>query len=126
MEHTLEKITKQLEKEGIALIGNDPDNEYGLERLYLSKRREYIEICQIRVLSQGNGNGTRIMNALAELADRKGWILHLTPSKELGATSITRLKKFYKRFGFRENRGKNTDFLIFSSMIRKPKPAQNA
>ena len=69
---------------------------------------------------QGVGRGTRFMTDLANAADRNGWTLALTPDDSYGATSVNRLKRFYKRFGFKENKGRNTDFLINESMVRYP------
>ena len=36
-------------------------------------------------------------------------------------TSQARLKKFYKKFGFVENKGRNKDFEISELMYREPK-----
>ena len=47
-------------------------------------------------------------------------LIILTPSDSFGATSILRLKKFYKRFGFVENKGRNKDFQLSCGMYRKP------
>ncbi|KKM79967.1 hypothetical protein LCGC14_1344610, partial [marine sediment metagenome] len=69
---------------------------------------------------QKAGIGTKYMNELIEYADDKGKLIVLTPSKDFGATSISRLKSFYKRFGFVENKGKNKDLAISESMYRKP------
>jgi len=35
-----------------------------------------------------------------------------------GTTSSARLKKFYKRFGFRENKGRRYDAAVSDNMIR--------
>lgn len=52
------------------------------------------------------GIGTDIMNNLVEFAKNTDSILMLTPSTSLGATSINRLRKFYKQFGLKNNSGK--------------------
>ena len=70
--------------------------------------------------SRGEGIGTRAMQDLVEYADANNLKFTLTPSKEFGATSVTRLKKFYKQFGFVENKGKNRDFSHKESMYRVP------
>jgi hypothetical protein len=62
------------------------------------------------------------MNELTQLADESGRRLTLTAAKDFGTTSLPRLKAFYKRFGFVENKGRNTDFTISDSMYRPPKP----
>ena len=70
--------------------------------------------------SRGEGIGTRSMQDLVDYADENNLKFTLTPSKEFGATSVTRLKKFYKQFGFVENKGKNRDFSHKESMYRAP------
>ena len=66
------------------------------------------------------GIGTQYMNNLINLADRNGKrIILTTGQKEQGSTtSSTRLKDFYKRFGFVENKGRNKDFSISGNMYR--------
>lgn len=105
---------------------DDPDllKEYGLKNVTLSKMGDYLTLTHFIAGEQGNGNGTRFMNDLARLADEKGWTLALTPDDSFGATSVKRLKDFYKRFGFVENRGRNTDFYTRESMLRRPKDYQ--
>lgn len=70
---------------------------------------------------RSEGIGSKVMNDIINLADDMKRIILLTPSKDFGASSVARLKKFYKRFGFVENKGKNKDFEIFHSMYRLPK-----
>lgn len=71
---------------------------------------------------RGEGLGTKAMTALCELADREGLRIVLEPaSKTPGATtSRARLVRFYKRFGFVENKGRNKDFEIMIGMYRQP------
>jgi hypothetical protein len=69
---------------------------------------------------QSRGIGTAFMNDLTRLADEQGKTISLTPSKDFGASSVARLKTFYKRFGFVENKGRNKEFRISDSMLRKP------
>jgi len=45
------------------------------------------------------GTGTKVMDKIAQWADKNGVTLALTPSPDFGG-SKTRLVKFYKRFGF--------------------------
>ena len=63
------------------------------------------------------GTGTAIMRQLVELADRQGDVVALTPSSDFGG-SKPRLIKFYKRFGFIENKGRNRDYEISETMYR--------
>lgn len=105
---------------------DDPElmKEYGLKNVTLSKMGDYLTLTHFISGEQGKGNGTRFMKDLARLADEKGWTLALTPDDSFGATSVKRLKDFYKRFGFVDNRGRNTDFYTRESMLRRPKDYQ--
>lgn len=68
---------------------------------------------------QGQGTGTRFMQDIVRLADHLNVRLMLTPSADFGG-SVSRLKTFYKRFGFVENTGRNKDFSISEAMYREP------
>lgn len=74
---------------------------------------------------RGSGVGTKAMEDLIRYADIKGKRILLSPSKDYGASSISRLTDFYKRFGFVENKGKTRDFSTRESMIRLPKNTEN-
>lgn len=91
--------------------------------LYEHEKRKQLSLSSIRIKKEyrGSGIGTKIMSDIISLADLKGYMITLTPSKDFGASSISRLKEFYKRFGFVENKGRNTDFTISDTMYRKPK-----
>jgi GNAT superfamily N-acetyltransferase len=67
--------------------------------------------------ARGQGIGSQFMKDLTEYADANGKTIILTPSKDFGATSVNRLKDFYKDFGF----SKNKDFRYSESMMREPK-----
>lgn len=66
------------------------------------------------------GFGTKAMEEITRYADAKGKRVMLSPSTDFGATSVKRLKDFYKRFGFVENKGANKDFTTKETMIREP------
>lgn len=53
--------------------------------------------------SRGSGTGSEVMQRIVDFADREGKKIYLTPSKDFGATSVARLEKFYKGFGFVKN-----------------------
>jgi predicted GNAT superfamily acetyltransferase len=78
-----------------------------------------IILDKIIVPEKSKGTGTNFMNDLIVDADSKGKTIGLTPTADFGG-SKARLTEFYKRFGFTENKGKNKDFTISESMIRKP------
>ncbi len=74
--------------------------------------------------SRGTGEGTKAMESLIRYADIKGKRVFLTPSKDFGASSVSRLTDFYKKFGFRENSGRSRDFSTREAMIREPQKPQ--
>lgn len=71
------------------------------------------------------GIGSMIMHDIINYADKLNKKIVLTPGvkdKHHGTTSKTRLIKFYKKFGFVENKGKSIDFSIGAGkMVRYPK-----
>lgn len=89
----------------------------------LSYKDNFIELAAIVIPKEyRNQNiGTEIMNRIIDYADENNLTIGLTPSKDFGATSVDRLKKFYKRFGFVPNKGRNIDFTISNVMYREPK-----
>jgi GNAT superfamily N-acetyltransferase len=66
------------------------------------------------------GVGTNIMKEIISFAKSNDKIITLTPSTDFGATSISRLKEFYKKFGFVENKGRYKDYKISESMYLNP------
>lgn len=52
------------------------------------------------------GIGTKIMKELVLIATRYNCVFMLSPDDSLGATSKARLRRFYKRFGFIDNKGR--------------------
>ena len=75
---------------------------------------------EVPKIERGKGFATKAMIELISIADRYGEILRLSPTSEFGA-SKEKLKEFYKRFGFVENKGKNKDYKISETMYRRPK-----
>ena len=105
---SLSKLEKDLEEQGIIIDVAQRNKELNLSRIEIPKKL------------RKQGLGTQAMESLVKIADENGLTLTLTPSKEFGATSVGRLTKFYKRFGFVENKGRNKDFTYKESMLRKP------
>lgn len=68
---------------------------------------------------QGNGLAKSFLGSFAELGDKYGVILLISPSDTFGS-NYNRLKKFYKSFGFVDNKGRNKDFNYMSTLIRYP------
>ena len=99
--------------------------EYDIKELTISKtlsnNDNYITLDKIIMNNKGNGLGSKFMRDLCYWADDNKVIICLTPSDSFGASSVSRLKKFYKKFGFIDNKGRNSDFNHKESMYRKPK-----
>ena len=70
---------------------------------------------------RGEGIGTEFMEELISLADRTGKRITLTPDTTYGGSSVSRLRNFYKRFGFVDNKGRNKDYTTGELMYRRPR-----
>ncbi len=79
--------------------------------------------------AQRAGLGSTMMKELTRFADANGLRVVLSPGQRdpvHGTTSRARLVKFYKQFGFVENKGRHKDFSISAGMFREPSvPAIN-
>ncbi len=101
---------------------SDKYKEHGVESdIYNGKNG--IELSRIVVPKEkrGEGLGSKFMQDLTTHADKHKKRIVLSPSKDFGATSVDRLKEFYKAHGFVENKGRNKDYSISHSMYREPK-----
>lgn len=90
----------------IDLFG-DSEKGYELSRIVVPKG------------SREQGTGTKVMEDILSLADAQGARVSLTPDSAFGG-SKPRLKKFYKKFGFVDNKGSNKDFTTRNTMYRNP------
>ena len=73
---------------------------------------------------RNQGLGSKAIEALTQYADDNNLRIILDPATKddhHGTTSRNRLIKFYKRFGFIENKGRKKDFSVSGMMIRDPK-----
>lgn len=113
-----ESSNKELIEKGISIDNEILLKTYNLYSVTLSKKGNYVTLTHFIVNNKNSGYGTRFMEDLIINADKNGWILTLTPDDSFGG-SVPRLKKFYKRFGFKDNKGRSTDFETRESMLRK-------
>lgn len=97
-------INFDLPDEKIILEVWEDDKKLVLERIIIPKEL------------RNNGYGTKILNDICKYSDKKNKPIFLTPDTSFGATSISRLKKFYKSFGFK----KNDDYSVSQSLVRYP------
>lgn len=76
----------------------------------------YLELGKIEIPKdkRGSGIGSKAMQMIIDFADEEGKDIRLTPSTDFGATSVSRLEKFYKQFGF----VKNKDLKYKDTMVR--------
>lgn len=100
-------------------------DEFGLRDLSLFLSGENLKINMIAVDrdQQGEGRGSDAMRRIIGFADAHSLRVILSPGQRddgFGTTSRARLVKFYKRFGFVENKGRAKDFTISEGMYREP------
>lgn len=88
---------------------------------FVSETGDRIVVAKVVVPAQqrGSGTGTAFMTDVCDLADRTGRRVELSPSSDFGGTK-SRLKAFYGRFGFVENKGRYRDFEVSEAMYRPP------
>lgn len=81
-----------------------------------------LKLHSIRVpkSQRGSGKGSAAMQAICDFADacRLRIILDPAGKNDDGTTSRARLVRFYKRFGFVENKGRQKDFAVAAGMYR--------
>lgn len=96
--------------------------QFRLQSVVLSRRGRVVTLGKLVVepAVRGTGMGSSFMDALIREADKEGLILALTPDTCYGASSLARLRRFYRGFGFRKNAGRNINFLVNESMLRLP------
>lgn len=104
------------------MIGKSLSVKYPNVTLDVFESPKAIDLSRIVVPKElrGQGIGSTVMQDLIDYADQLGKQVRLSPTSDFGG-SPTRLKKFYKEFGFVENRGRNKDFSTRETMIRNPK-----
>jgi len=109
-----EKAGKQLESR--------LKSKYKLEKISISERKDSVILNMVNVseAERKKGVGTIVMQEIVDYSNSKGKRIELTPDLIEGTTSKQRLVKFYKRFGFVENKGKNKNFEVSESMYREP------
>ena len=90
---------------------------------FIYEKDGIITLSEIRIdkANRGKGLGTIAMNMLIKYADNTNQTILLSPSTDFGASSVGRLEKFYSRFGFVKNKGRNKDYRYSYTMYRKPK-----
>ena len=113
--------------ENVSALATELEKKYNLKSLFLSDMasRNAFELSSIIVNKdeQGAGTGSKVMQELIAYADANEKIIVLDPGlldKRHGTTSQSRLRKFYKKFGFIDNKGRNKNYEFRNLMIRYP------
>lgn len=106
--------------------GDKAGDEFGIKVLEMSRdgmRDGMVCVCinRIETVTKNAGAGSRLMEEICRWADLNGVTLTLTPSTDFGATSVSRLERFYRRFGFIPNKGRRSNFVTRQSMYRPVK-----
>lgn len=106
--------------------------KYGeyLDQLDISETNTSLKLSMIKVKPEyrynkhNHGNnlkiGSKVMSDLITYADENKKILTLTPDN-IDGVSVNVLTQFYKKFGFKMNKGHNKNFEYRDTMIRYPK-----
>jgi hypothetical protein len=68
---------------------------------------------------RNQGVGSEFMRDLTQYADEAGKPIALTADGDFGGSKAGQ-RRFYKRAGFEDNKGKNKDFSISEGMVRRP------
>ena len=87
---------------------------------YVSNGKLHISRIVVPKELRGQGYGSSAMQDLTKFADQNNLIITLSPATDFGASSVNRLKQFYKKFGFVVNKGKYKDYTISDTMYRNP------
>lgn len=111
---------------GLKSFETELQKKYGLTHLRLYKKGNDLTLDMIVVPKdkRKQGIGSKVLEDITHYADVNGLRTLLTTAVKdtyHGTTSATRLKSFYKKFGFVENKGRNKDFTTTHNMIREPK-----
>ena len=115
-----------LEKE-IDRVEKRIKEEHGLEDFSISLTFQghlYLWMIEVPRGQRKHGRGSAAMQDLTKFADENDLLIYMSISQkdpERGTTSRSRLVKFYKRFDFVENKGRNKDFSLSPGMYRRPK-----
>lgn len=99
-------------------IDSELESKYGVS-VDVFEYPTHLELKRIVVPDdkRGMGVGTNVMNDLIKYAVKNNKDIFTTPSSAFGGTK-SRLVKFYKSFGFKNNKGSKRDFRSRESMVR--------
>tara|TARA_B100000900_G_scaffold414104_1_gene439790 strand:- start:3302 stop:3643 length:342 start_codon:yes stop_codon:yes gene_type:complete len=109
------KYIKTLNERYLSKLEDELRRDFGAEA-EIYDHGDYLQLDKIVVdpSDRGKGLGTYAMDRICDYADSVGKDIRLTPSKSYGGSSVERLSRFYRRFGFE----KNNDYKYKDTMVR--------
>ena len=96
-----------------------PSIDFSLQESKKPERPSILSKVVVDKKERNEGAGTKFMQDLVSEADRRGHKLALTPSPDFGG-QVPRLHRFYRKFGFVPNKGRDKDYTISEAMYRNP------
>ena len=114
------KKSKTTKKFALSLENIEKKYKNQAKVLLLTENKGSVSIHNLVVEPEqrNKGVGQAILDDIVAYADAKSKIITLTPTSAYGTKK--RLISWYKKNGFVENKGKNTDFTISDTMYRLP------
>lgn len=116
-----------LESSNLTNFADEVQEKLGLQQFVLLSKGNDIELSSLIVgkNKMDQGLGSQAMKMLCDYADKNSQRIILSAAQKgtfHGTTSRSRLVNFYKRFGFKENKGKSIDFAMGGGkLFRDPK-----
>ena len=119
--------TSETERQTLDQLSNNISETKGVKSLSLLEDRGGDMVLNKIIIdkeSRGGGVGAKAISKMTKYADNEGKIIKLDVGQkgDFGGevTSPAKLKAFYKKLGFVENKGKNKDYEISQGMYRLP------
>lgn len=115
-----------VDEKTISDFASDVKKDLGLERFDVYSRPDgsiELSLLVVKKDDRKTGIGTKAVERLTQFADKHGLRIFVNPAQKddaFGTTSRGRLIRFYQRFGFVRNRGRNKDFRLPPGMYRNP------
>ena len=113
--------------EDVRVFAKKVESDLGLKSFDVFMRHDgsiELNLLIVNPDERKKGSGSEAVKRLTKYADQHDLSIYVNPAVAddfHGTTSRSRLIKFYKRFGFVENKGRNKDFTYRGGMYRLPK-----
>ncbi|MDZ7789737.1 MAG: hypothetical protein U5L08_04435 [Xanthomonadales bacterium] len=104
---TLDDVKATAQEAGVEMAVRERDDVITLDKIVVPED------------GRGQGTGTQTMQALVDYADARGKAIALSPTADFGGDA-KRLRDFYQRFGFVDNKGADKAYSVSESMLRMP------